>query len=142
MALNVRFPQANEGAPTLDILDENSVSLGAKPIRDVTGAALSAALISANVRAELYYVDEGNGYWILGAGGARGTPGPAGPPNGEFYIIADTTELGFRTTGGTPIHNFGQVAIPGSRHLRGRDGLQLPRRGGERDRRALLAPWA
>ena len=99
MALNVRFPQVNEGNPTLDILDANGVSLGAKPIRDVNGAALTANHLAANVRAELYYVDHGGGYWVLGAGGARGEPGPAGPPDGEFYIISGTTQLGFRDTG-------------------------------------------
>lgn len=110
MALNVRFPQVSEANPTLDVLDENNVSLGAKPIRDVNGAPLTAGHIAANVRAELYYVDHGQGYWILGAGGARGEPGPAGPPDGEFYIISGTTELGFRDGDGTPVHNFGQIA--------------------------------
>ena len=110
MALNVRFPQVNEGNPTLDIIGANGSSLGAKPIRDVNGANLTADHIAAHVRAELYYVTQGGGYWILGAGGARGEPGPAGPPDGEFYLISGTTQLGFRDTGGTPIHNFGQIA--------------------------------
>ena len=110
MALNVRFPQVNEGNPTLDILDANGVSLGAKPIRDVNGAALTANHIAANVRAELYYVDHSGGYWVLGAGGARGLPGPAGPPAGEFYIISGTTQLGFRDNNMVPVHNFGQIA--------------------------------
>ena len=109
MAVNVRFQVANQVNPELDIELSDGTRLGAKPIRDVNGAALTAGHIAENVRGELYYVDNGTGYWILGAGGARGLQGPPGPPDGEFYIVSGTT-LGFRDTMGTPIGSFGQIA--------------------------------
>lgn len=108
LALNVRFPQANEENPMLEVIGEDGMSLGAKPIRDVRRQPLTANHISANTRAELYYVAHGGGYWIIGAGAAVGEIGPVGPPDGEFYIL-DTNHLGFRSTDGTPIVDFGPI---------------------------------
>ena len=109
IALQVRFPAANAPNPTLDILDASSTSLGAKPIRQVDGTALSAGHIAENARAELYYVAEGAGYWTLGAG-ARGAQGPPGPPAGAFSVNA-MKELVFTPSDGvTPATNLGAIA--------------------------------
>ena len=99
IALQVRFPVANEPNPTLDILDENGVSLGAKAIKQVDGTNLSDGHIAENARAELYYVAEGAGFWTLGAG-ARGAQGQPGPPAGTFSLDLSTGELQFTPTGG------------------------------------------
>ena len=90
MALNVRFPTASQANPTLDILDANGMGLGAKPIRDVGGDALSSGHIAQHSRAELYYVTQGSGYWVLGAGGARGPAGPPTAPDGTCSASSPT----------------------------------------------------
>ena len=107
IAINVRFPVANDDNPTLELLDADGGSLGARPIRQVDGTALAADHISADSRGELYYVDVGAGYWTLGAG-ARGTQGLPGPPAGTFSVNANG-ELVFTPTGVGAATNLGQV---------------------------------
>ena len=107
IALQVRFPVANAENPTLDILNADGVSLGAKPIRQVDGTALSAGHVAQHARGELYYVTQDAGYWTLGAG-ARGAQGPAGPPDGTFSLNA-SRELVFTATAGT-VTNLGPAA--------------------------------
>lgn len=107
MALQVRFPVANAANPNMDILNDQGVSLGAKPIKQVDGTNLSAGHVARHARAELYYVAEGSGYWTLGAG-ARGAQGPAGPPDGTFSVNA-SGELIFTPTGGGGATNLGRV---------------------------------
>ena len=108
IALNCRFPVANEPNPTLDLRDPGGALLGAKPIRQVDGSALTAGHVAANARAELYYVTEGAGYWVLGAG-ARGAEGRPGPPAGDFSLNA-AKELIFTPTDGAAPTNLGKVA--------------------------------
>lgn len=107
MALNVRFPVANEPNPTLSVLGPGNTSLGTKPIRQVDGSALGASHVAANARAELYYVAEGSGFWTLGAG-ARGIQGLPGPPDGTFSVNS-MKELIFTATGGS-VTNLGAIA--------------------------------
>ena len=77
----------------------------------MNGANLTADHIAAHVRAELYYVTQGGGYWILGAGGARGEPGPAGPSGRRVLSHFGHDAVGLPGHGtGTPVHNFGQIA--------------------------------
>lgn len=109
MAVNVRFPMANTGAVLLDMIDANGIALGAKPVRQVDGSPLQAGHLSADSRGELYYVTAGGGYWTLGAG-ARGIPGPPGPPAGTFSINA-ARELVFTPNDGSVATTIGRVAF-------------------------------
>ena len=108
IAINARFPVANQPNPTLDLLDPDGNALGAKPIRQVDGSVLTAGHVAAHSRAELYYVTQGAGYWVLGAG-ARGAEGRPGPPAGDFSLNA-AKELIFTPTDGAAPTNLGKVA--------------------------------
>ena len=108
ITLNIRWPVANDPDPTLSVVGADGAPLGQKPIRQVDGTALSANHFAAHSRGELYYVTQGAGYWILGAG-ARGIQGPAGPPDGTFSLNS-SSELIFTPTGGGST-NLGPAAM-------------------------------
>ena len=110
IAINARFPVANAPNPTLDLLDPDGNALGAKPIRQVDGTALTAGHVAANARAELYYVGVGAGYWVLGAG-ARGAPGPATAPDGTFSLNAARELIFTPADGVTPANSLGKAAM-------------------------------
>ena len=108
MRIGVRFPVANTGPANLDIIGADGTNLGSKPIRQIDGTPLGPGHIGVNAEGILQYSAVGQGHWTLVAG-ARGIPGPPGPPEGTFSVNT-AKELVFSNTSGTPVANLGQIA--------------------------------